>query len=46
MRNLFDAYTVYPLRVVDRRDGTHAGVTAVYRLTEPRTFTITSVFKF
>ena len=46
VRNVFDAYTLYPLRTVDRRDGTHAGVTAVYRLTEPRAYTITSAFKF
>ena len=46
VRNLFDAYTVYPLRTVDRRDGTHAGTTAVYRLTEPRAYTLTSSFRF
>ncbi len=46
VRNLFDAYTVSPLRTIDRRDGTHTGTTATYRLSEPRTFTLTSTFKF
>ena len=46
VRNLFDAYTLYPLRTVDRRDGTGTGTTAVYRLNEPRAYTLTSSFKF
>lgn len=46
VRNLFDGYTVFPLRDVDARDGSHRRVTAVYRLNEPRTFTLTSAFKF
>jgi hypothetical protein len=46
VRNVFDAYTLYPLRTVDRRDGTHTGVTAIYRLNEPRAYTFTSSFRF
>lgn len=46
VRNVFDAYTVFPLRTVDARDGTHRGAKAVYRLSEPRTYTLTSTFKF
>lgn len=46
VRNVFDAYTLFPLRMVDTRDGTHRHATAIYRLSEPRTFTLTSTFKF
>lgn len=46
VRNVFDAYTVFPLRAVDRRDGTHAGTNVIYRLSEPRTYTLTSSFGF
>jgi outer membrane receptor for ferric coprogen and ferric-rhodotorulic acid len=46
VRNLFDAYTVFPLRTVDARDGTHRGAKVIYRLSEPRTYTLTSTFKF
>jgi len=46
VRNVFDAYTVFPLRTVDARDGTHRGAKAIYRLSEPRTYTLTSTFKF
>ena len=46
VRNLFDAYTVFPLRAVDARDGTHNGIKAIYRLSEPRTYQLTSTFKF
>jgi iron complex outermembrane receptor protein len=46
VRNLFDAYTVFPLRAVDRRDGTGAGTNVFYRLSEPRTYTLTSSFGF
>jgi hypothetical protein len=45
-RNLFDAYTVFPLRTVDARDGTQRGVNVIYRLSEPRTYTFTSTFRF
>ena len=46
VRNVFDAYTVRVLRTVDARDGTHRGVNAIYNLTEPRTYQLTSTFKF
>ena len=46
VRNVFDAYTVRVLRTVDARDGTHRGVNAIYHLTEPRTYQLTSTFKF
>jgi hypothetical protein len=46
VRNIFDAYTVFPLRAVDRRDGTGAGTNVFYRLSEPRTYTLTSSFGF
>jgi outer membrane receptor for monomeric catechols len=46
VRNVFDAYNIFPLRTVDARDGTHRGATAMYRLGEPRTYTLTSTFKF
>ena len=46
VRNLFDAYTVFPMRTVDARDGTHRGAKAIYRLSEPRTYTLTSTFTF
>jgi hypothetical protein len=46
VRNLFDAYTVFPLRTVDARDGTHRGAKVIYRLSEPRTYTLTSTFTF
>ena len=46
VRNLFDAYTVFPLRTVDARDGMHRGANVIYRLSEPRTFTLTSTFRF
>jgi hypothetical protein len=46
VRNLFDAYTVFPLRTVDARDGSQRGVNVIYRLSEPRTYTFTSTFRF
>ncbi len=46
VRNVFDAYTIFPLRAVDARDGNHTKATVIYRLSEPRTFTLTSAFKF
>ncbi len=46
VRNVFDAYTIFPLRAVDARDGNHTQATVIYRLSEPRTFTLTSAFKF
>jgi hypothetical protein len=45
-RNLFDAYTVFPLRTVDARDGTQRGVNAIYQLSEPQAYTLTSTFRF
>ena len=46
VRNVFDAYTIYPLRGVDKRDGQGTQVNAVYTLREPRTYQLTSTFKF
>jgi len=46
VRNLFDENTIYPLFIVDRRDGTHRPDTAVYTLKEPRTYQFTSTFRF
>jgi hypothetical protein len=34
------------MRTVDARDGTHRGAKAIYRLSEPRTYTLTSTFTF
>lgn len=46
VRNLLDENTVFPLRTVDARDGSNRGVVATWRLNEPRTYTLTSTFKF
>ncbi len=46
VRNLLDQNTVYPLFIVDRRDGKNTPNTAVYTLKEPRTYQFTSTFKF
>lgn len=46
VRNLLDESTVSPLRIVDKRDGTHEGAVATVRLSEPRTYVLTSSFKF
>ena len=46
VRNLLDENTIYPLFIVDRRDGTHRPDTAVYTLREPRTYVFTSTFRF
>ena len=46
VRNVFDNNTVYPLIDVDTRDGQHTPDTAVYTLKEPRTYQLTSTFKF
>lgn len=46
VRNLLDENTIYPLFIVDRRDGTHRPDTAVYALKEPRTWQFTSTFRF
>ena len=46
IRNVFDKNTVYPLFIVDSRDGKHTPSTAVYTLKEPRTYQFTSTFKF
>jgi len=46
VRNVFDQNRVFPLRTVDARDGTNRGVVATWRLNEPRTYVLTSVFKF
>ncbi|MEO6245060.1 MAG: hypothetical protein ABIQ12_06460, partial [Opitutaceae bacterium] len=46
IRNVFDKNTVYPLFIVDSRDGKHTPSTAVYTLKEPRTWQFTSTFRF
>ncbi len=46
VRNLFDRYTLYPLRAVDRLDGTGLPAVALYTLREPRTFLLTNSIKF
>ncbi len=46
VRNLFDAYTIFPLRAVDARDGNHTKATVIYKLNEPRTYTLSSTFRF
>jgi hypothetical protein len=46
VRNIFDAYTVFPLRAVDARDGRHSKATVIYLLNEPRTWQLTSAFRF
>lgn len=46
VRNVFDAYTIYPLRGVDKRDGKGTQVNAVYTLREPRTYQLTNTFRF
>jgi hypothetical protein len=46
VNNVLDNNTVYPIHIVDRRDGTHLPTTAVYGLREPRTYQITNTFKF
>jgi hypothetical protein len=46
VRNLLDNNTLYPLYIVDRRDGRNTPDTAVYTLKEPRTWQFTSAFRF
>ena len=46
VRNLLDENTVYPLFIVDSRDGKHTPSKAVYTLKEPRTWQFTSGFRF
>jgi iron complex outermembrane recepter protein len=46
VRNVFDAYKVYLNRAVDARDGKHTQANVIYRLNEPRTYALTSTFKF
>ena len=46
VRNLFDTDTIFPLRAVDRLDGTGRPAVAVYTLREPRTFQLTNTFSF
>ena len=46
VRNVFDAYKVYLNRAVDARDGRHTQANVIYRLNEPRTFALTSAFKY
>jgi outer membrane receptor for ferric coprogen and ferric-rhodotorulic acid len=46
VRNVFDRHTIYPLFIVDRRDGQHSPETAVFTLREPRTWVFTSTFAF
>ncbi|WP_309006729.1 hypothetical protein [Pelagicoccus sp. SDUM812005] len=46
IRNVFDDYTVHPLRSVDTRDGNNTSSTALYMLREPRTIRITNTFTF
>jgi hypothetical protein len=46
VRNVFDDNVLSPLRTVDSRDGTGRGFVALYRVTEPRTFALTSEFRF
>ncbi len=46
VRNVLDDHVLYPLSNVDRRDGKHTPVTAVYTLREPRTYQFTSSFRF
>ena len=46
VRNVLDENTIYPLFIVDRRDGKHTPDTAVVTLKEPRTYQFTSSFKF
>ncbi len=45
VRNVLDENTVYPLFIVDRRDGRNTPDT-VYTLKEPRTWQFTSAFRF
>ncbi len=46
VRNVFDQGTISPLRILDSRDGAHTPSTAIHLLKEPRTYQITSTFKF
>ena len=46
VRNVFDAYKIYLNRAVDARDGRHTQANVIYRLNEPRTFALTSAFKY
>ncbi|MSU23952.1 MAG: hypothetical protein EXS32_09045 [Opitutus sp.] len=46
VRNVFDKNTIYPLFIVDKRDGKNTPSTAVYTLKEPRTYQFTSTFRF
>ena len=46
VRNVLDENTIYPLFIVDSRDGKHTANTAVVTLKEPRTYQFTSSFKF
>jgi outer membrane receptor protein involved in Fe transport len=46
VRNVLDDNVLYPLSNVDTRDGKNTPVTAVYTLREPRTYQLTSSFKF
>ncbi|MEY2878230.1 MAG: hypothetical protein RLZZ15_610 [Verrucomicrobiota bacterium] len=46
VKNVLDENTIYPLHIVDRRDGTHRPSTAIYTLREPRTYQFTSTFRF
>jgi len=45
VRNLLDENTLSPLRLLDKRDGTHKSSIETYRLNEPRTYVLTSSFK-
>ncbi|MBD5781614.1 hypothetical protein IEN85_19085 [Pelagicoccus sp. NFK12] len=44
--NLFDNYTVHPLRSIDTQDGNNTPSVALYTLREPRTVRITNTFSF
>ena len=46
IRNLLDENTLTPLKFLDKRDGTHDPIAAQYRLSDPRTYVLTSSFKF
>lgn len=46
VRNLFDQGSIYPMRIVDSRDGSHTPSKAIYAFREPRTLTLSTTIKF
>lgn len=46
VRNLFNEDAMYPMRIVDSRDGRHTPSVAIYALREPQAFSLSTTIRF